>query len=741
MDLEITILQGQDLTPKDRAFFGMGKLKSSDPYVKVMLVQNLPQEEFPNESSSDDHRRSSSFRSWSFRRSSLPSSPNNNDPRSVKLGRTPTIYKTLNPQWNETIFGSLRGHQAWKAHTELSNHPAYLEFHVFDEDQLSKSDPMGTVRIPLPAVRRNTDRTEWYEIPPDSAPQARGGLQIRLKTTLRRSHVLVRGNTFELSNNNSCCSSQRRNQVIQLGLSWDGLPQPIQPQPQQPTSPTSRGKTFSKQPSHDSFVSGFMKPKATRHVDLDASCVAIAHNGQVIMPDTVHYGNLTNSNQSVIHSGDEQTGVLSGDDESITLHLAKIPSHVLAMYIVLTVATPNTTLKDVQSTRVRVMDITPSSSDRSQVGEKHTLCTFTPSNHADSGDATAMFMLRISRDPNGAPKPGALSKKWLLTPIQDTHSTARHFGCLLPRIKAYSRDLVPSLEVNPTERVAILKKGGQIRLQDYCGPKLLPQRVTFGLSWDVDDGQAIDLDVSAICLDAHLNLVDTVWWKQLHSKDYNIVHLGDEREGDCLGDDELIDLYLPNMDAMGDHCPVHYIGFVINSYSGQKLNDVDRASCHLFDPETNLELATYALTDAKALEGVTALLVGCLYRAKHNNTTTTPSSGDTAREGEWCLKVISEAQQGRTVKSNVEGFREYLRGNPLQPPLISDANANDPYLFETEMPPFAPMADEREVAFGSPSSSKDSHTTTVSNSTMSASTGKGLLTTPNTRITVGDWDT
>ena len=51
---------------------------------------------------------------------------------------------------------------------------------------------------------------------------------------------------------------------------------------------------------------------------------------------------------------------------------------------------------------------------------------------------------------------------------------------------------------------------------------------------------------------------------QLRSSDGSIVHGGDEREGDEKGDDEKIILYLDRV-----HPAVAYIGFVINSYSGQ----------------------------------------------------------------------------------------------------------------------------------------------------------------------------
>jgi stress response protein SCP2 len=267
----------------------------------------------------------------------------------------------------------------------------------------------------------------------------------------------------------------------------------------------------------------------TREVDLDVSCVALSTAGQLLLQDTVYYANRCNTNESVVHSGDEREGDEEGDDERINILLHLVPPHVLAMYIIVTVVTPDLRLCDVKSATLRVYN----------TAQDHLpVCSFTPSTRGQ--DATAMFMVRIAR---------TKSSHWVLSTIQDSHPTARDFGTLVPHLKSYTTDLFPDLQVDPAERVALLKKGGTIRLADYSPGGTLPEKITFGLAWDVTDGVNIDLDASALLLDSDFDLVDQVWWNDLVSKDRSIRHHGDEREGDEIGDDEKIDLQLSKIDS------------------------------------------------------------------------------------------------------------------------------------------------------------------------------------------------
>ena len=166
---------------------------------------------------------------------------------------------------------------------------------------------------------------------------------------------------------------------------------------------------------------------------------------------------------------------------------------------------------------------------------------------------------------------------------------------------------------------------------------------------DVTDGRPIDLDASCVWLDANLKVVDTVWFQQLRSRDGSMQHHGDEREGDEKGDDESISFDLEKVSS-----EAVYLGFCINSFTGQELNDVKDAKCRLYNASTMHELATFDLSSDHRLD-CTALLMCVLYRASAQG------SGST----DWFMHAIGEPAMGRTVKDNVDEFQRWLDGTPL----------------------------------------------------------------------------
>ena len=63
--------------------------------------------------------------------------------------------------------------------------------------------------------------------------------------------------------------------------------------------------------------------------DLDASAFLLKDNGKVSrQEDFVFYGNLAHPSGSVVHQGDNLTGVGDGDDEQIKIDLSSVPEGI-----------------------------------------------------------------------------------------------------------------------------------------------------------------------------------------------------------------------------------------------------------------------------------------------------------------------------------------------------------------------------------------------------------------------------
>lgn len=522
-----------------------------------------------------------------------------------KLGKTKVIPKTLSPVWNQKFQHVLGADSAARlVQPEYNGSLLTTTLTLWDHDKIGDDDFMGAVVIDLDPLQ--TETTKWYPVGQKNGlnfcKNAKGEVQVKITFQGNRMMEVTRGQSKTLVYNR-----------IRVGLAWD----------------VERGQ----------------------NVDLDSSCVAVDKHGQVLMNETVYYGNLANSNLAVQHSGDELTGEAIGDDEKILLELDRVPAKVLALYLVLTVATQGKTFSDVRSAKARFI------STESRQG----ICSYVPS--AMGGGNTALFLCRIARQgPSG----------WVLTPIEEGDMYARDFGSLIPKIKGYTRDLVPNLTIDPHERVAIMRKGGTIRVSDYVAGGKIPALVSFGLAWDITNGVNIDLDASAVMLDANKQLKDIVYFKQLTSKDGSIRHSGDEREGDESGDDESLNISLHRVSA-----DIKYIGFVVNSYSQQELDDVDKAACHLFDPKTKTDIASYQLTNSKEVDGHTALVMACLYRGDNPD--------------DWYLSIISLPAQGKLAKENVDDLQTHLLCNPPPPP---SAFEQEEEIDLSVMPDSVPVDDE-----------------------------------------------
>ena len=526
-----------------------------------------------------------------------------------KFGTTKVIKKSLNPQWKERFSLKLVQRDLVQSGTNNNEIPPVMLV-IWDHDVGTADDPMGTVLVPIDLVEAEPKQL-WLPVTKGTAGKyfchnATGEVSVRVTVQLQMVLQLVKGNVHHL----------RKDSCIHVGLAWDPLP--------------------------------------GTNIDLDASCVAISNSGELLMDETVYYGNPCNPNESVLHTGDETTGDKTGDDETILLNLEHIPKHVVAYYLILSVQTPNYTLEQIKSAKVRFYSM-------DNRGEEQSICVIQPS---ALGHHTSLIVARVAKE-SGDPK------NWKLRPIEAGTSPSRDFGTLVPLIKGYTRDLLANIQVDPNERVAIMQKNGVIKIQDFCPSQAIPTTVSIGLAWDVTKGVSIDLDASVLCLDSDLQQVDVVYFNKLTSIDGSIQHMGDQRSGSAAGDDETINILLENVNPR-----TKYMGIVINSYSGQELDDVARASCRLYDTETRSEIARYTLTDSKPLDKHTALVMGCLYRGN---------------EGAWLLTIISEPAQGKTVHDNLDELQNWLRRNhPPMHPTIEVQRIPSQDIAMSTMPAFVP---------------------------------------------------
>ena len=189
-----------------------------------------------------------------------------------------------------------------------------------------------------------------------------------------------------------------------------------------------------------------------------------------------------------------------------------------------------------------------------------------------------------------------------------------------------------------------LSKGQKISLDKEAGSTLT--KITMGLGWDAikskglfgfgSKTETVDLDASCVMFDEANNAIDTVWFRQLKSKDGSITHTGDNRTGAGDGDDEQIIVDLSRVPAN-----VKSLVFTVNSFTGQSFAQIQNAFCRIINASDSKEVARYDLS----VQGThTAQIMAKLYR--HN--------------GEWKMHAIGENGSGRTIEDLIRQIVPHL---------------------------------------------------------------------------------
>ena len=67
----------------------------------------------------------------------------------------------------------------------------------------------------------------------------------------------------------------------------------------------------------------------TQEVDLDASCILFDDQGR--QADAAWFRQLKSKDGSIVHNGDNRTGAGDGDDEQISVDLARVPANIKSL--------------------------------------------------------------------------------------------------------------------------------------------------------------------------------------------------------------------------------------------------------------------------------------------------------------------------------------------------------------------------------------------------------------------------
>ncbi|WP_131738673.1 TerD family protein [Actinomadura roseirufa] len=188
-----------------------------------------------------------------------------------------------------------------------------------------------------------------------------------------------------------------------------------------------------------------------------------------------------------------------------------------------------------------------------------------------------------------------------------------------------------------------LQKGQKVSLAKPGGGTLT--RVRMGLGWDAaakkgrfgrSKAQSIDLDASCLLFDGSGNLADSVWFRQLRSKDGSVQHTGDNLTGAGDGDDEVI-----NVDLQSVPANITQLVFTVNSFTGQDFTQIENAFCRLVDDTTGQELARYDLSGA----------------GQHN----AQIMAKVTRDGQgWSMTAIGATANGRTFQHLLPAVTSHL---------------------------------------------------------------------------------
>ncbi|MCU0390229.1 MAG: tellurium resistance TerZ family protein [Thermoflexibacter sp.] len=210
-----------------------------------------------------------------------------------------------------------------------------------------------------------------------------------------------------------------------------------------------------------------------------------------------------------------------------------------------------------------------------------------------------------------------------------------------------------SIELNKKTGIN-LSKGSSISL--IKEEKKL-EEICIGINWGAiqkkflisffNETETVDLDGSVSMFDGQGNMIDTVYYRKLLSKDQSIKHSGDDRKGDLDRvddfDNEVIQVNLKRVSP-----EVEQIFFYINSFKGQDFATIPYSKIRIFEgtPSQVVSVfATFNLSAEPTFAGKVSMIMGKLIREGNG----------------WKFSTIGEAVGARNIDETIKTIQsKYL---------------------------------------------------------------------------------
>jgi len=345
-------------------------------------------------------------------------------------------------------------------------------------------------------------------------------------------------------------------------------------------------------------------------VDMDVQAVFYDSAGAVI--DACYYNQTSIFDGAVVHSGD-QMEAKTGDDETITIDLDKIPSNanIIAVLVTCFSEMDFDSVKNAKATLRKQTDIL------------HIL------NFDLNNSSTVLGVCVLYR---------ASDEVWY---VRDTTSFTEAFGSGRNFQEATNvLDWMIKLVLPPHIRnVYALSYGRSFDMEkgDKVGLPGNALTLKLGLGWQARED--CDVDGSCISLDIDGNIIGCVFHEDL--SDSGITHSGDDLTGEAEGDDEIITIRLKQLDER-----VSQLIFLVMIYSdGMSFSDIFDAYVRLMAGPQMEEVAYFPLSSDEGgnVRG-TCLVFSRLYQTNDG----------------WQFEAIGKVANARCPKS--DEAEEIVRG-------------------------------------------------------------------------------